>query len=422
MKIAMNTTPFDVLSTRHARVHFCWPLALAITGIALTASSALAQQRFDGLRDAMVTNKVEAEGITNKAVLAALRKVPRHEFVPPAQKSRAYDDVALPLGHQQTISPPYIVAYMTESLDPQPEDRVLEIGTGSGYQAAILAEIVKEVYTVEIVSLLSKSAAKRLSELGYTNVHTLDGDGYKGWPEHAPFDKIIVTCSPEDVPGPLIEQLKEGGKMIIPVGQRYQQSFHLFTKENGKLKDEKLISTLFVPMTGASEEQRRVQPDGKRPEIINGSFDIDENGDEKVDGWHYQRQTSMCADEPVTGPYCLRFNNTEFGSLSQALQGAPIDGRYIAVVNLNYWVRCEDIVPGNNVTDQAAVVVHFYDSVRREIGVKVLGKWRGSFNWQNARSTVPVPPGAREMIIRIGLNGATGQLDLDDMKLATIKR
>lgn len=394
----------------------------AIAVITLSANSGFAQERFEKLRDFMVTSKVQAEGITNKAVLAALRRVPRHEFVPASQKARAYDDVALAIGNQQTISPPYIVAYMTESLDPQPEDRVLEIGTGSGYQAAVLAEIVKEVYTIEIVSPLAKQAERRLKELKYDNVHVLDGDGYKGWPEHAPFDKIIVTCSPENVPTPLIEQLKDGGRMIVPVGERYQQSFHLFTKENGQLKDERLVSTLFVPMTGASEEQRRVQPDATRPEIVNGSFDLDENGDGKIDGWHYQRQTEMCTEEPVEGAYCLRFSNAENGALSQALQGSAIDGRQIGAINLNYWVRCEGILPGAAVSEQAAVVVHFYDKVRREVGTTVLGKWRGSFDWQNARSTVPVPANAKEMIIRIGLNGATGQLDLDGMKIMSIKR
>ena len=302
------------------------------------ATAAIGQHRYDEQREHMVATRVEAEGITNKSVLAALRRVPRHEFVPGAQKAAAYEDVALPIGHQQTISPPYVVAYMTEALDPQPEDRILEIGTGSGYQAAVLAEIVKEVYTIEIVSPLSKQATKRLKELKYDNVFTLDGDGYKGWPEHAPFDKIIVTCSPENVPIPLVEQLKEGGKMIVPVGQRYQQSFHLFTKVDGKLTDEKLISTLFVPMTGASEEQRRIQPDPTRPEIVNGSFEEDENSDEKVDGWHYQRQTTMCTDSPITGTYCIRFQNKDFGSLSHCLQGSSIDGRTIAVLNLNYWV------------------------------------------------------------------------------------
>ena len=254
------------------------------------------------------------------------------------------------------------------------------------------------------------------------NVHCLDGDGFKGWPEHAPFDKIIVTCSPENIPLPLIDQLKDGGRMIIPVGERYQQSFHLLVKENGKLKDERLASTLFVPMTGESEVLRRVQPDPDRPQIVNGSFDLDENEDEKPDGWHYQRQTTMCDDAPMDGKYCLRFENKDSALISQALQGSAINGRTVGTLRLNYWVRCNGIVPGSEITQQAAVVVHFYDNFRREVGTTVLGKWRGSFGWQNARSTVIVPSNAKELIIRIGLNGAQGQLDLDDLQMTAVKR
>jgi len=389
---------------------------------ALTAAATAQSRRFNELRDEMVTAHIEGEGITNTAVLQAMRAVPRHEFVPSAQRASAYEDLALPIGHQQTISPPYIVAYMTNELAPQPDDRVLEIGTGSGYQASVLAQIVKDVYTIEIVSALSKQAEKRMQDLGYTNVHCLDGDGFKGWPEHAPFDKIIVTCSPENIPQPLIDQLKEGGRMIIPVGERYQQSFHLLVKENGELKDERLASTLFVPMTGESEDLRRIQPDPDRPQIVNGSFDLDENDDDKTDGWHYQRQTSMCDESPMDGKYCLRFENKDSALISQALQGSAINGRTVGTLRLNYWVRCNSILPGREISEQAAVVVHFYDNIRREVGTTVLGKWRGSFGWQNANSTVIVPSNAKELIIRIGLNGAQGQLDLDDLQMTAVKR
>ncbi len=406
--------------TFQQRINFILPITFVLC--ALTAPAAAQQSRFDELRDDMVTAHIEAEGITNEAVLKAMRTVPRHEFVPSAEKARAYEDLALPIGHQQTISPPYIVAFMTNELDPQPADRVLEIGTGSGYQASILAQIVKDVYTIEIVSPLSKSAEKRMKDLGYSNVHCLDGDGFKGWPEHAPFDKIIVTCSPESIPQPLVDQLKEGGRMIIPVGERYQQSFHLLIKEDGKLKDERLTSTLFVPMTGESEERRRVLPNPDSPQIVNGSFDIDENEDEKPDGWHYQRQTTMCDDSPMDGKYCLRFENTDSALISQALQGSAINGRSVGSLQLNYWVRGNGIVPGKEFSEQAAVVVHFYDKIRREVGTTMLGKWRGSFGWQNARSTVIVPPNAKELIIRIGLNGAQGQLDLDDLQMTPVKR
>ncbi|MFN9824561.1 MAG: protein-L-isoaspartate(D-aspartate) O-methyltransferase, partial [Planctomyces sp.] len=230
-----------------SRVMLCGVLFVTVS------TAAEAQQRFEQQREAMVQRSLEAEGIRNPRVLEAMRKVPRHEFVRTADRSRAYEDTALPIGNQQTISPPYVVAYMTEVLDPGPEDRVLEIGTGSGYQAAVLGAICRDVYTIEIVPQLAKQATRRLQDLGYENVHVREGDGYKGWEEHAPFDRIIVTCSPESVPQPLIDQLKEGGRMIIPMGERYQQSFHLLKKENGSLQDERLISTLFVPMTGESE-------------------------------------------------------------------------------------------------------------------------------------------------------------------------
>jgi protein-L-isoaspartate(D-aspartate) O-methyltransferase len=398
------------------------PFVLAMILSGAGGHSLPAQPKFDALREQMVATKIEAEGITNSRVLAAMRLVPRHEFVPRAQRARAYDDVALPIGEQQTISPPYIVAYMTETLDPQPDDRVLEIGTGSGYQAAVLAAIVREVYTIEIVSPLAKQAARRMKDMGYSNVHCLDGDGFKGWPEQAPFDKIIVTCSPESVPQPLIDQLKEGGRMIVPVGERYQQAFHLLKKENGELRDERLVSTLFVPMTGDAETQRRVQPDPTRPQVINGSFELDENEDGKADGWHYQRLTTLSDDEPMHGQFCLRFENEHHDNQSQALQGCAIEGRTIGLVRLNYWVRCEGITPGPATTDQAGIVVHFYDGIRREIGMQQVGKWQGGFGWTQATSGISVPPAAKEMIIRIGLNGATGQLDLDDLKLETLKR
>ena len=393
-----------------------------VAGLGILFPTSPADDRFAEQRDRMVTVAIEAEGITTPAVLNAMRKVPRHEFVAGPQRLQAYNDSALPIGHQQTISPPFIVAYMTETLDPQPTDRVLEIGTGSGYQAAVLAEIVDQVYSVEIVSPLAKSATRRLRDLGYDNVHVLDGDGYKGWPEHAPFDRIIVTCSPEKIPEPLVEQLKEGGRMIIPVGERYQQAFYLLKKVDGKLEQERLISTLFVPMTGESESMRRVQPDPTRPEVVNGSFEADENMDDRVDGWHYQRKTSICTEQPMHGAQCLRFENAEPGQLSQALQGTAIDGRVIAGFQLQYWVRYQGVAYGPTPGDRPALVIHFYDHIRKEVGTTVMGRWRGSLDWQLARSNVVVPKTAREMIIRIGLHGGTGTLDIDDMKLVPVKR
>jgi len=191
--------------------------------------------------------------ITNARVLAVMEKVPRHEFVPAELQPQAYDDRALPIGCDQTISQPYIVAFMTEQLDPQPTDRVLEIGTGSGYQAAVLAQLVAEVYTIEIIEPLAQRAGADLKRLGCTNVHARAGDGYGGWPEAAPFDAVIVTCSPEKVPPPLVEQLKDGGRMIIPVGPMGNQELVLLCKQGERLEKRAVLSVRFVPMTGAAQ-------------------------------------------------------------------------------------------------------------------------------------------------------------------------
>lgn len=196
----------------------------------------------------MVEKQIEARDITHPATLAALRKVPRHLFVPAELSREAYDDNPLPIGHGQTISQPYIVACMTEEIAPISTSRVLEIGTGSGYQAAVLAEICAEVFTIEIVPELADLAAKQLHQLGYRNVHARTGDGWKGWPDQAPFDAIIVTAAAETIPPPLLEQLKEDGRMIIPLGQRYDaQDLVLVTKHLGKVLTRPLLPVRFVP-------------------------------------------------------------------------------------------------------------------------------------------------------------------------------
>ena len=195
-------------------------------------------------------------GIHEERVLAAMAKVPREEFVPPDERALSYSDGPLPIGYDQTISQPYIVALMTEQLRPQPHGRVLEIGTGSGYQTAVLAELVAEVYSIEIVAPLARTAEATLQRLGYKNVYVKVGDGYNGWPEHAPFDAIVVTCAPEHVPQPLTDQLKEGGRMIIPVGARLAQELYLFEKRNGQLRERAILPVRFVPMAGEAGKQK----------------------------------------------------------------------------------------------------------------------------------------------------------------------
>jgi protein-L-isoaspartate(D-aspartate) O-methyltransferase len=200
-------------------------------------------------REAMVAGQIEKRGVRDERTLAALRKVPRHLFVPPALAAEAYADHPLPIGHDQTISQPYIVAFMTEALGLRGGETVLEVGTGSGYQAAVLAEIAARVYTVEIVAPLAEAAGERLKRLGYRNVEVRAGDGYLGWPEKAPFDAIMVTAAAPRVPEPLKQQLKDGGRLVIPVGDEYQELL-VVTRKGSAYAEDRVLPVRFVPMTG----------------------------------------------------------------------------------------------------------------------------------------------------------------------------
>jgi protein-L-isoaspartate(D-aspartate) O-methyltransferase len=225
------------------------------------AVAAVADQegaRFMQQREAMVRIQIEGRGVKDRRVLDAMLKVPRHLFVPEPVRQMAYVDCPLSIGEGQTISQPYIVAYMTEALRLKTDERVLEIGTGSGYQAAILAEMVREVYSIEIVATLAERARKALDTAGYANVHVRAGDGYKGWPEQAPFDAVIVTCAPESIPVPLVEQLREGGRIIIPVGPENSiQRLVRGVKQAGRIETESVLDVRFVPMV---KEQRGFNP------------------------------------------------------------------------------------------------------------------------------------------------------------------
>ncbi|MFQ6050465.1 MAG: protein-L-isoaspartate(D-aspartate) O-methyltransferase [Candidatus Hydrothermarchaeota archaeon] len=202
-------------------------------------------------RKEMVEKQIKARGISDERVLEVMNKVPRHKFVEPSMIDEAYDDHPLPIGEGQTISQPYVVALMTESLELNGTEKVLEIGTGSGYQAAILSELADEVYTIEIREKLANNAKKTLKELGYDNVHVKHADGYFGWKEHAPFDAIIITCAVNHIPPYLIDQLKEGGVMVLPLGStRYYQTLTLIKKERGELKLKYITNVRFVPMIG----------------------------------------------------------------------------------------------------------------------------------------------------------------------------
>lgn len=233
-----------------------------VLGLMLVASPACAPQSHSELTGApqdseekfaeqrrKLVESLKSEGLTNTEVLKALLKVPRHKFVPASHRDLAYQNRPLPIGHEQTISQPFIVGYMTQAAELAPGERVLEIGTGSGYQAAVLAELAKEVYSIEIVPPLADNARNLLGEMGYKNVQVKTGNGYLGWPEHAPFDAIIVTAAPDEVPQALVDQLAVGGKMIVPVGSGFQQMVIITRSESGVV-ERRTIPVAFVPMTG----------------------------------------------------------------------------------------------------------------------------------------------------------------------------
>ena len=220
---------------------------LAASGCQKQSESA---SKFAAARQRMVEEQLRPRGIKDQKVLMAMAQVPREEFVATSLRGQAYSDQALPIGHNQTISQPFIVAFMTEQLHLHPSDRVLEVGTGSGYQTAVLAELVKDVYSIEIIEPLAKEASARLARLRYRNAHVKAGDGYKGWPDVAPFDAIIVSCAPDKVPQPLTQQLKEEGRMIIPVGSGIDQQLYLLEKKHGELAQTAILPVRFVPMMG----------------------------------------------------------------------------------------------------------------------------------------------------------------------------
>ena len=395
---------------------------LLVAALAVMPTVAKAQRsrlaQYAQARERLVREVILRSGIEDKRVVESIRTTQRHEFVPFDQRKNAYYDMALPIGEQQTISSPFIVAFMTQSLDPQPTDKVLEIGTGSGYQAAVLSPLVDSVYSIEIVESLGNRAAETLKRLGYRNVHVKVGDGYKGWPEHAPFDKMIITCSPETVPQPLIDQLREGGMIVVPVGERYQQMLYLFTKVDGKLKPKALRPTLFVPMTGAAEEKRQVQPDPLHPKLVNPSFEEDLGEDEHVPGWYYQRQVKLVDDQLApNGKRYVRFENHEQGRGAHIMQGFGVDGRKVAGLTLSGWVKTDGVVYGRDRSEVPKIGLILYDEKRAELGRWWLGPWQGSSVWHHESTKIRVPEDAREGIVSIGLFGATGVMQCDDVQI-----
>lgn len=395
----------------------------------MASALAAADDPFTSARERMVRDDIAGGGVTDPRVLEAMRLVPRHEFVAAAQRPLAYFDMALPIGQSQTISGPFVVAYMTEKLEPKPTDRVLEIGTGSGYQAAVLSPLVGTVYSIEIKRPLGEKAAKTLARLGYRNVITKIGDGFAGWPEHAPFDKIIVTCSPENIPQPLVDQLAEGGRMIIPVGERYDQTLVLLTKREGRMIREALVPSLFVPMTGAAEEVRQVQPDGSAPRLTNGGFEQVLDDERIPAAWYYGRQIEVVeAGDAAEGGRFLRLHNDHPGRPAQVFQGLPVDGRAVRSLSISVMARGEGVRDGLSADETPLVGVRFYDEGRaKSAHVRIMpaapgDRWQGTFPWKKSTGTVVVPLWAREAIVQIGMLGATGQFDVDSVAVEATKR
>ncbi|MEX0819970.1 MAG: protein-L-isoaspartate O-methyltransferase, partial [Pirellulaceae bacterium] len=317
----------------------------------------------------------------------------------------------------QTISPPFIVAYMTEALKPQPTDKVLEIGTGSGYQAAVLSPLVAEVYSIEIVAPLGRKAAQTLRRQNYDNVHTKIGDGYQGWAEHAPFDSIIVTCSPERPPPALVQQLREGGRMVVPLGERYQQTLVLLKKVNGKLEAEPLQPTFFVPMTGRAEQLRVHTSDDGVPELLNASFEVTDDEDQLL-GWYYVRQAKIVSDEEAMhGERFLAFSNDTAGRGAQALQAVGVNGRRIASIDLSLWIRASTVRPGRSTRELPRVNVSFFDDKQAPCGSQSVGPWYGTISWVKKQATIQVPPKAKLAVIAVGMFGAIGEFAVDSVDL-----
>ena len=365
----------------------------------------------------MVYEEVSGAGIKDERVIDAIREVPRHLFVSPQQRHLAYLDMALPIGEGQTISPPFIVAYMTEALMPRPTDKVLEIGTGSGYQAAVLGQLVAEVYSIEIVAPLGRKAAQTLRRLDYDNIHTKIGDGYQGWPEHAPFDSIIVTCSPERPPPALVQQLREGGRMVVPLGERYQQSLVLLKKVNGQLEAEPLQPTFFVPMTGRAEETRIRKNDDGVPRLLNASFE-DTDDEDQLLGWYYVRQAKIVSDqEAMHGERFLAFSNEEAGRGAQALQAVGLDGREIATINLSLWIQATTVRPGRSTKELPRVNVSFFDEKQAPCGAQSVGPWYGTITWVKKQAVIQVPPKAKLAVVAVGMFGAVGEFAVDSVEL-----
>ncbi|MCE9528021.1 MAG: protein-L-isoaspartate O-methyltransferase [Planctomycetales bacterium] len=400
-------------------LRFC----LAIVAFALASQQPAAAQ--SGLRELlearrlMVQEEIANQGIENERLLEAMRDVPREQFVPLSRRNLAYLNVAIAYDDGQVILPPLVTAHLIEQLNPHKNDKVLVIGPGSGYSTALLSRMVREVFAVEIDPVIAKTAEETLARLKYTNVKVRVGDGFEGWKEHAPYQRIIVECSPDSVPKALVEQLAEGGILLVPIGDEFDQTMHLCKKENGKLTTLSLWPTLLLPMKGKAEELRSQSEMPRDPSILNGGFEelVPKTKDVPAH-WAYVRQGRAIAGEFCPeGKNSLAFVNLTPGAAAMALQAFPVDGKKVSELSFACNVWGKDIRPGQNRQQLPRVEVRFFDEKRRLVGGDWMGGWNLTFDWLGKEHVFSVPRTAKFAVLRIGLCGATGEIRFDDLKL-----
>ena len=276
-------------------------------------------------------------------------------------------------------------------------------------------------YSIEIVEPLGRKASVVHRRLRYTNLHTKVGDGYKGWPEHAPFDKIIVTCSPENIPKPLVDQLVEGGRIVVPLGERFQQVLYLFKKVDGKLERESLQATFFVPMTGAAEDRRQVLPNMARPRLVHAGFEQTIDSSNEPQGWFYVRRGRVVDDEnPPEGKRSMFFETSTPGRDAHAMQAFGVDGRKTRQLDVSFWVRGVGIETDRTERRPANAVVEFYATNRSAVTSERFGPWTGDFDWTKKEARIDVPPTARLAVFGVGLFKATGQVWFDRVEIRAV--
>lgn len=396
-------------------------LLLAIGSIA-QAPALHAQSNAQNIANArrrMVAEEIQPHGIQDARLLDAMREVPREQFLPLNKRSVAYLNIAITFGEGHVMLPPLVTAHMIEQLEPKYSDKVLVVGTGTGYSSALLSRITNKVYTVEIDRATAATAEETFKRVKYDNISLKVGDGFEGWKEHAPFQKIIVECSPENVPQPLLEQLDEGGLLLIPIGVDFDQTMHLYKKVNGELSSISAWPTLLVPMKGRAEELKSSSDQPRVPAINNGGFEELLEGTKDVPvGWSYLRQGRVIEDNlSPEGKRCLQFTNETPGNAAMALQAFPVDGKTTSEITLSFRVMGKEIRPGQTRQQLPRVEVTFFDEKRRPVGGDWVGGWYMNFDWVKKDRRFTVPRLAKFAIVQLTMEGATGEIRFDDIRL-----